>query len=642
MESFKKSVVKLIKRKVKTHVQDDTTIFDSDDDDVEIDVYSKPMANPKLFSVINTLSAINLKSVKPPRMVVVGTQSSGKSSLLNGIIGMGILPTGKDMVTRTPLILQLETTPEESPIAVFGTYSDTGVWEEDKIIDLEGGSYEDEISTTIQRITIEIAGENMSVNHRPIYLRVSGPEVPTMSLVDLPGLTMVAQKDRGQPNDIKDRIRNMAKDMITEKNTIIMCVMAARSDLETDMALDLAKEVDPDGDRSIGILTKVDLMNKDSHIGNYLDGTCSSDLWFRYGYYAVRNKTSEDTNIESALISEQIFFNSHPIYTEYEAQTGIRTVAKQLSTILMSKIQEEIPNIKYKIDEELYEIKDHQESIGVYIPTTNISEIFNVLDKQLTTVAAKFNNDINSQGINSKYGSELRTIFSKYREKNKSIRPIPNAEALQELINNSQGNHMDVSVSPISIVEQSILGGSALENFIPDAEALVKDTVTVLESLVTGILAKQRISHRFPMLANEITSLLHEYFWNQENVTKKIRELVEVEKSYLWTEDTKFRDTLLTKSESKDLVAFIQTLCEQYLITIDDNFSNIVPKLCMKELVIKSKEMHMMLKSKIQTYSLERLQYLLMEDNSINHKRNELNIRYQKLQSAKHLLDQYW
>lgn len=637
MKSFKK-LQNLVKKKNDVEIEYEYEYETDSEDETSV---MKPLSNPKLLSMINTLSAINLQTIKPPKMVVIGTQSSGKSSLLNGIIGMTILPTGKDMVTRTPLILELDTQ-LSPPYAFFGKYTERGEWVTSKTISLSDKNYETQISNEIQKQTRTIAGVNMNVNPQPIYLRVLGPDVPSMTLVDLPGLTMVARQDQGQPADIKDQIRNMAKQIIVTEQTIIMCVMAARSDLETDMALDLAKEVDPDGRRTIGILTKVDLMNKDSHIGDYLKGTCSSDLWFRYGYYAVRNKTSEDNDLETALNEERVFFNSHPIYSEFPEKTGIKTVAKQLSTILMAKIQEELPHIKSKIETETVEIKSVLESLGLFIPTTDINETLNILDTILTKISTKFNNDINSQGINSKYGSDLRKIFSNYRSKIKTIRPIPSTEKLTELIHDSQGNHMDFSVSPISIVEQYILCTDILNDFLEPSYDIIKQTIVILEKLALEILEKQHITQRFPNLSKEIINILQENIWNEEYIKEKILEIIEYEQSYLWTENKLFRDTLSKKTENDDIENFIQKLCSQYLDTVDDTLSNIIPKICMKHLITKSRNLNILIKTKLQTFSLDRLQYLLMEDNSVNQQRSELNLRYEKLQSAKKLLSGYW
>ena len=95
---------------------------------------------------------------------------------------------------------------------------------------------------------------------------------------------MVACTDKGQPKDIKTKIRNLITKYIAQKNNIILSVMSAREDLEADIALDLCKEFDPKGERTIGILTKIDLMNTGNNVENYLTGNISKDLTLKYGY----------------------------------------------------------------------------------------------------------------------------------------------------------------------------------------------------------------------------------------------------------------------------------------------------------------------------------------------------------------------
>ena len=90
-----------------------------------------------------------------------------------------------------------------------------------------------------------------------IYLRLYSPHVPNLSLVDLPGLTMTALTAQGQPKDIKQQIRTMVSDYISQARTIILMVCPARADLEADPAVELAREFDPSGSRTVGILTKV-------------------------------------------------------------------------------------------------------------------------------------------------------------------------------------------------------------------------------------------------------------------------------------------------------------------------------------------------------------------------------------------------
>ena len=142
--------------------------------------------------------------VEIPKIVVVGTQSSGKSSVLNSLIGMDILPTGKQMVTRTPLHLEIvhsyQNTTES--FAEFGEY-ENGSWNATyhQSITFQKPTDEEKnlISDYVEQETCRKAGNQKDVSNCVIHLRIVSPYVTNLSFIDLPGLTAVACTDQGQP-----------------------------------------------------------------------------------------------------------------------------------------------------------------------------------------------------------------------------------------------------------------------------------------------------------------------------------------------------------------------------------------------------------------------------------------------------------
>ena len=114
------------------------------------------------------------------------------------------------------------------------------------------------IREEIVRDTEAKTGKNAGISPLPINLRIFSPNVLTLTLVDLPGLTKVPVGD--QPRDIEKQIRDMLLKYISRPACIILAVTAANTDLANSDGLKLAREVDPEGQRTIGVLTKVDLM----------------------------------------------------------------------------------------------------------------------------------------------------------------------------------------------------------------------------------------------------------------------------------------------------------------------------------------------------------------------------------------------
>ena len=137
------------------------------------------LINKDILEIGNAISSIfgNLDSkikIEIPRLVVVGTQSSGKSSLLNGLLSMDLLPTGKEIVTRAPLNLQLNQSLNESKIE-FGNYHQ-GIWRIEKSIKISTPNPTTQEITKIREeivnITNNIAGNEKSVSHNPINLQI--------------------------------------------------------------------------------------------------------------------------------------------------------------------------------------------------------------------------------------------------------------------------------------------------------------------------------------------------------------------------------------------------------------------------------------------------------------------------------------
>jgi replication fork clamp-binding protein CrfC len=183
-----------------------------------------------------------------PQIAVVGAQSTGKSSVLESIVGRDFLPRGSGIVTRRPLILQCQHISEGDDYATFAHQGDK-----------EFRNF-DAVRAEIEAETDRIAGKNKGVSNEPILLRIFSQNVLDLTLVDLPGLTKVAigDQDRSIPQLIKEIVTNVIK----SPNCIILAVSAGNTDLANSDSLKLAREVDPRGDRTIGVITKLDIMDK--------------------------------------------------------------------------------------------------------------------------------------------------------------------------------------------------------------------------------------------------------------------------------------------------------------------------------------------------------------------------------------------
>ena len=275
--------------------------------------------------------------------------------MLENIVGRDFLPRGSGIVTRRPLILQLINIPSEKDDVPEGdevhiphmpaSVAEQGEWAE--FHHIPGRKFMDfrQVKHEIENETARIAGNNKGINRQPINLKIFSPHVLNLTLVDLPGLTKVPIGD--QPTDIEKQTRTLISEYIAKPNSIVLAVSPANVDLVNSEALKLARYVDPMGRRTIGILTKLDLMD---HGTNALDILSGRVYPLKLGFIGVVNRSQQDIQsdkpLSEALKAEAEFFRHHPAYRNMASRCGTQYLAKSLNTTLMSHIRDRLPDIK--------------------------------------------------------------------------------------------------------------------------------------------------------------------------------------------------------------------------------------------------------------------------------------------------------
>ncbi|KAF2009870.1 dynamin-1 [Aaosphaeria arxii CBS 175.79] len=318
----------------------------------------------ELLTTVNRLqdlvfNTIGNDSLDLPQIVVVGSQSSGKSSVLENIVGRDFLPRGSGIVTRRPLILQLinlpsdrDDKPENDEVHVPHTpASVAGQQEWGEFLHLGGKRIYDfaEVKREIEAETARIAGNNKGISRQPINLKIYSPHVLSLTLVDLPGLTKVPIGD--QPTDIEKQTRNLISEYIAKPNSIILAVSPANVDLVNSEALKLARQVDPMGKRTIGVLTKLDLMDHGTNAMDILSGRVYP---LKLGFIGIVNRSQHDIQerkpLADALDAERDFFRHHPAYRNMANRCGTQFLAKSLNQTLMAHIRDRLPDIKARLN----------------------------------------------------------------------------------------------------------------------------------------------------------------------------------------------------------------------------------------------------------------------------------------------------
>lgn len=361
-----------------------------------------PVIN-KLQDVFSTVGERDILEL--PQIVVVGSQSSGKSSVLENVVGKDFLPRGTGIVTRVPLIMQLihvaplrdrkrdTKTPSAEEWATFLHCP------EKVFTDFE--EVRQEITNETQRIT----GGQKAVSDLPINLRIYSPSVLDLTLVDLPGITKVPVGD--QPKDIEQQIRRLILKYINNPNSIILAVSPANSDLANSDALKIAKEVDPEGNRTIGVCTKIDLMDKGTDATDILTG---KQVPVKLGIVGVINRSQYDIDhklpISDALASEREYFQRH--YPALAHKCGCEYLSKVLNKLLLHHIRDCLPSLKDRIKQ--LQSKTQQVLASLGSPLGDRVDKSAVLLNAITRFVELFRASINGTPTSTVYGSQVTEL----------------------------------------------------------------------------------------------------------------------------------------------------------------------------------------------------------------------------------------
>ncbi|KAI5461212.1 Dynamin central region-domain-containing protein [Mariannaea sp. PMI_226] len=505
------------------------------------------ISDPALIQLVNKLQDVFAtvgvnNPIDLPQIAVVGSQSSGKSSVLENIVGRDFLPRGAGIVTRRPLVLQLINRPAQSN-GVKKAEIDAGAdkaanpdeWGE--FLHLPGQKIYDfsKIRDEISRETEAKVGRNGGISPAPINLRIYSPNVLTLTLVDLPGLTKVPVGD--QPRDIERQIREMVLKYIGKSNAIVLAVTAANQDLANSDGLKLAREVDPEGQRTIGVLTKVDLMDEGTDV---IDILSNRVIPLRLGYVPVVNRGQRDIDnkkaINAALEAEKNFFENHKAYRNKSNYCGTPYLARKLNLILMMHIKQTLPDIKARISSSLQKYSAELESLGPSMLGNSANIVLNIITEftnEWRTVLDGNNTELSSTELSG--GARISFVFHElYSNGVKAIDPFDVVKDvdIRTILYNSSGSSPALFVGTTAfelIVKQQI---KRLEEPSLKCVSLVYDE---LVRILAQLLSKQ-LYRRYPSLKENMHTVVIAFFKKAMDPTNKlVRDMVSMESCYINT-----------------------------------------------------------------------------------------------------------
>jgi interferon-induced GTP-binding protein Mx1 len=375
---------------------------------------------PYIDLVDNLRSSGVDQDVSLPSVVVIGDQSTGKSSVLEAISGVQ-LPRGAGIVTRCALELRLK--------KMRGKTAD-GRWQGRLRYFTPEGPQEknlespDEVEASVIEAQNALAGTGKGVSEDgKIELEVSSPNVPDLTLIDLPGITRVPAP--GQPQNIGDQIKHLIKKHIVKGETIILCVIPCTSDITTTEALVFAQEADPEGARTLGVLTRADQTGcgEEKSIIDIVEQR--SDVQLKQGFTVVKCRSQKDIeenmSLENALAAEEKFFRDHEVFQRLDpSKVGIEQLSRKLTRQLVDHIQSCLPNLLKDVQKALEHTKDSLDRLGEPVPenkTKFLTELLLTYCKALNALA-KGEHVPQNEGKSYNLFNKVRDCFAQF---NKSI-----------------------------------------------------------------------------------------------------------------------------------------------------------------------------------------------------------------------------
>ena len=527
-----------------------------------------------LITLIDHLRDAGLqKYIRLPRIVTLGVQSSGKSSVLESIVGLNFLPRNEGVCTRRPLELRLVHTSDPKPYGVFEAV-------EGKFQDF------DKVRDTIVKLTDDRAGKTKNIIDDPIVLTIYSSTCPDLTLIDLPGITRIPVGD--QPKNIYEVTKEMAHRYISDPRTIILCVCAANVDISTSDGLLMAQKVDKAGIRTLGVITKIDIMDRGTSAKKTLLG---EEVKLKLGFVGVKNRSQEDINhemrVEAALRDEKEYFARHEVYaTMPPGYLGTEVLTQKLTKVLFTHIKNFLPEI---IRETMIRIKECEERLRDLGPSTpsdmraklqllwNLVTDFCELFKN--TIRGKYDKRSNSNltkglaggaSIKQAFNNLLLDYSADYKAtKDYSDEDIQKAMAMHEGDNMPGFPNVDVFI---------YLMQPQLDKLREPVTDCLLEVHSYLDSLAHTII--ERVFYRFPTLSAEIADISSYVLARERDKTREIVEsMIGAEEGYIFTNDADYltqRTEIIPKNDPKVVVKSAEMLFVNEIRSRIDSYFKLV------------------------------------------------------------------
>jgi GTP-binding protein EngB required for normal cell division len=589
-------------------------------------------AQPKLDAIEQIRADLKAENIEVPGIVVAGAQSAGKSSLLESLSNVN-LPSGENITTRVPLILRLEHKANVSErYALIGDNPDLETFGT-KVKNLEN------LPSKIVEITNRIAGNSGCVVDKPIHVKVISNDCPTMTLIDLPGITHLSVND--EQEDIHTATVNLVKKYISSEQMIILCVIPAVDDFANSEAIKFAKVVDPTGKRTLGVVTKVDLCKTDTKIGDKLRGE-GNNVKLDLGFVAVRNRSPDDihrgTSIAKLREIERTFFETSTHFIGVDKQYwGINTLIKRINELQMKSIDTFIPKIKLQLTNAVNELKLNYQHLAPEFHN-DVQKIQHML-KIIISVVSQFKSLAKSVDdcMDDKHlhvSPRTYEMYTRFAEKLKNAQPDFESEEFSQRVKTAIEeskcimlfNFMShVAFNQLYIETHIAPFRSACDELIDEVHMYVKS--------VMDVIIDTQLQMKYPPLILA-TKLVVEDFLNEQKTSTQevVNKLIEAE-LFIFTQNVEY--PIKVKSiDSADAVEFLQKALKVYSDIAISRFCDCVPMQCHLFFVTK------LYKTLHEYVDLEIMSHHLIDDTIVVNKRKETELSISRFEKALTILNE--
>ncbi|KIY68843.1 hypothetical protein CYLTODRAFT_421292 [Cylindrobasidium torrendii FP15055 ss-10] len=497
----------------------------------------------KLIEIRTMLLSIDQSdTLKLPSIVVIGSQSSGKSSVLESIVGHEFLPKGNNMVTRRPIELTLVHTPPSAgkPSEEYGEFPALGLGKVKSF---------SEIQRVLTDLNLAVPADQ-AVSNDPIDLRIYSPNVPDLTMIDLPGYVQIASMD--QPESLREKISDLCNRYIQEPN-LILAVCAADVDLANSPALRASRKVDPLGLRTIGVVTKMDLVPPEQGASILAGNRYPLHL----GYVGVISKSAGAKPGTIVRQAEADFFSNNraAFGATNSLMVGTDTLRKRLMDVLESSMASSLHSItnavQLELEEATYQFKvqynDRRISAESYV-----AETMDALKARFKEATQQFKKPIIRQKLKAMLDDKVMDVLEQLYWLEKRTPELSDIAADPKI----KPQDVDAFWQHKLEAASSLLTKSGVGR---DATLLVADG---LRGLIDSIAAGEPFNHH-PSTADRLIEFSHAILRDRIGVTAD--QVENCIKPYKYEVEVDPREWEIGRTQSVDLFEKEVTMCETKL-----------------------------------------------------------------------------